>query len=254
MINKKIDSVILGNNLLSYIMAIKNIKNERSCIVLDDIKMKFGSLYIEAISDFEKNMLELLGRTLNIDSLKEISNYLSERHITFVIDNTMIRLGRSPYRNLVELARKFPNLFFNQDNNGTDLLNLLQDNKLSEEFDFRFNQFLKATSKMTMEDGFKLNQLLTICPKIIKDLFEGCLRFFNNKGNLNQQLEKYWEHKTLFYMARGYYQNKLGLKMSQEEVFHLFLSMLSPLYDINHELLINDLKNYFLNLGGQFKI
>lgn len=54
-------------------------------------------------------------------------------------------------------------------------------------------------------------------------------------------------------MTRGFFQNRLSPTGSKAELMHLFFSLISPYYKLDHSALIADLKKEHLELGGDFK-
>ena len=250
MFDKNVDLLIVGKNYLSLLMGIENVLNKKNVLLLDDDRYKLGDDYLNGINEFEKLFLEEWIDQKGIGNLVDLSKYLKHQDNIFLLGNKRLRLGRDYWSNLYELVRK---LDFNWElkNDLEGALNL----SFKKEFNELMGYYLKDQSHrlvdLKISADFLYEQFLTTAPEIVKHLFrvtkEGLL------SNLKQPTVRDQYIQALLFASRGFYQYDTDSNIGDAEFFHLFISMLAPYYQIDHEQLILDLLNLYQKQNGIFK-
>ena len=114
-----------------------------------------------------------------------------------------------------------------------------------------FNYCQRLAERIWEEDASLEDLFFKDCPDNLTNMAELFISLLAEKKNRHE--EKRWIHNTLIYMARGYYHKKLSVNGSRFEVFHLLLSLLSPYYELDQNLLLKDIQSLYLKKGGRFR-
>lgn len=252
-LDKHFDNVLMGKSSLSCLLALGLLKANQRILVIDDERLSYGSLYSQNLGELEKEFLSIMAEDEDITPLKEINNYLQPAPQRFIVNERQIFLGRRPWQNFVELNRKFPEIF-NQ-RGLTEVENILSSSAAKDEFDeLVYSTSHRIAASAVRVDGVEqLNFTLFLnqCPELLKNLFE----VFSQELSFFEQSEDP-SHRTtrgLLYVFRSFYQQQMGGEFDQIELFHLFMSILSPRYQLDDSVLTNDLLDLCLRRGGQFK-
>ena len=239
MLSKNIDHAVVGHNYFAYFFSHLLLERKQSVMLLDDERFNFGDFYTETITEFDKILLKKIGAVYKIKSFENIENYLTKKDHFFYLGKKRILLGGNFFENLSELERKCPYFFSsavtknsNFDSECVEYLSRLAD-KIFNDKNWSAKRPFDLISNEILLGAFKsLKKLL------ITDTLD-----FKQKNELF----------TLVNMTRGFYQGILSARGSDSELFHAFLCLLSPLYQLDNERLKNDLKLEFEALGGEFK-
>ncbi|OFZ24837.1 MAG: hypothetical protein A2381_04280 [Bdellovibrionales bacterium RIFOXYB1_FULL_37_110] len=250
MFDKNVDLLIVGKNYLSLLMGIENVLKKRNVLLLDDDRYKLGDDYLNGINEFEKLFLEEWIDQKGIGELVDLSKYLKHQDNIFLLGNKRLRLGRDYWSNLYEMVRK---LDFNWElkNDLEGALNLSFKTEFNELMGFYLKDQAHRLVDLKISADFLYEQFLTTAPEIIKHLFKvtkgGLL------SNLNKPTIRDQYIQALLFASRGFYQYDTDSNIGDAEFFHLFISMLAPYYQIDHEKLILDLLNLYQKQNGIFK-
>ncbi len=247
MIKSKTDYAIVGNNYLSYILSISLLKKSKSVLVLDDERFNHGDFFANSLTLLDLCYLKNWGNLNQLLPLISLETYLEQNSNQFYFGKKSVVLGRSPFLNLVELQRKFPKLFYIQGQNFPE-----------EKFNQEFNDFLKSFSESLIinkkNDRFYFlakdkmpSSLQVIFDHFLKNVIERNVVLSKNATDINDELSLF------IYLARGYFHSHFSINGSKAELFHVFLSLLSPYYRLNYIKLTEDLSMEFKNLGGEFR-
>lgn len=251
MINTNVDFALVGHNFITFLLSLGLIERGKKVLVLDDNRFNYGEFFTNSLTALDLQFLKAWGNESNLAPLKNLDDYISPETLTFYVGKKQVILGDRPVTNFRELCRKFPHLFFNEKT----------DEHLfsSEQEQLEFNgQYYDFCQKMT--NAFFLDQKT----KNLSQVFEQSLpldlknrfQFFFNHFNETQSdldVSSVSEFKSLIFMTRGFFQNRLSPTGSRSELMHLFFSLISPYYKLDHEKLIDDLKKDYLEKGGEFK-
>ena len=243
MFKREVEKLVVGNSYLSYMMLFKNLKKGFSGILVDDDRIGYGSFYLKILGELEKEFITEWGKTENIEPLQNIKKYLKTEAIVFIVDNKRVRLGGEPYSNLLELSRKFGNFVYSDSVNNT----LDEDNFNLEFYDFcnELGIYLNKNSSM------KLSQIMVFCPSSIKQAFKNFKERFNS---IVFQKKNFQHFDDIFYsLVKAYFHGVFSFTSKEEELFHLFLTIISPHYILDENSLNKDLEQVFLEKGGIYK-
>lgn len=245
MLSKNVDHAVVGHNFFAYFFSHLLLERKQSVMLLDDERFNFGDFYTETMTAFDQVLLKKIGEVYKIDSFINIDNYLTKKEHFFFLGKKRVLLGGSFADNLCELMRKFPEFFTassEQDRGEQD----------SVAYENECLDYLRKAAQRIFHDSnwsskrpFDLTGHETLVKhfRSFNTLLQGQGLEFRQKNELF----------TLVNMTRGFYQGILSTRGSDAELFHAFVCLLSPLYELDHERLKNSLKEEFEKRGGEFK-
>ncbi|MCR9204766.1 MAG: hypothetical protein NXH75_09325 [Halobacteriovoraceae bacterium] len=247
MLQKNYSLAVVGKGYLCFLYGIELLRNKHSVLLLDDNRLEYGDLFTYGLTDLDLEFLKAWGADRDINTLKNIHEYTTSKPYTYVLGNKRVLLGGDPWNNLRELYRKFPNLFpfghlFHE---GSEK----EGEKGNEESfltDFRLLNHRLGSNGFRFKslENNTVDYLLGQSPQSFKDLF---LIF---KNALRENKKEGW---TFLYFVRSLFHKRLASSYSDPELFHFFLSLISPHYILDGESLSKDLTEVFIERGGHFK-
>jgi hypothetical protein len=243
-LDKHFNNVLIGNNSLSCMLGIGLLKSQKKILLIEDERLHYGRLYSQNLGELEKNFLEVFGKDEGLDPLINVSQFLRHAPLRFCVERSQLLLGRKPWQNLVELNRKFPELF---DGGAVEYCQeIMSDKSLAEQFDELFYATSKriATSAVRVDgiEQLNFNLFLNQCPEKIKVFFDAFKKQVMSK-----------DFVAHLYLWRSYYQQQMTRNLAELELFHLMLSLLAPRYELNETSLNAELLELCRQHGGQFK-
>lgn len=248
MLNKNIDYALVGHNFITFLLSIGLLNRGKKVLVLDDDRFNYGDFFTNSLTLLDVEFLRAWGEVGDLAPLKNISDYLSPESVYFFVGKKQIVLGNSPLRNYRELCRKFPHLFMNEKSGSLSFENEII------EFNNNYSDFCSKVTRSIFVEKNLSNVSKILESAIPEDLlfhFQYFFSHFTNKENFDE-LEK-GEFNSLIFMTRGFFQNRLSNTGSRSEIMHLFFSLISPYFKLDHERLIADLLSVHKNAGGEFK-
>ncbi len=250
MLSGEIDYAIVGHNFYAFLLSIGLLEKGKKVLVLDDNRFNYGDFFTSSLTCLDVSLLKEWGNQSNLEPLMQIERYLKPHTVTFNIGKRQIVLGDTPHRNIKELARKYPEVFFPL-NISSDFFK--HDHEIHE-FNTHFFElgqsladfFYRPTKKRQFNQVFL--QLLSEKTRIFYDHFLGV---FTNPNFLSADEEA--DFHAFVFMMRGFFQSRLSISGSKLELLHLLSCLISPFYKLDHERLVNDLLEIHNKLGGEFK-
>jgi hypothetical protein len=228
-------TTLLGKNYLSFLMSFGLLEKSKEVMVLDDKGSDFP--ISPPIFDLEKNILHTWGKDLNYSPLKRIDSYLNPLPINLIIEGVEVHLGGEPWQNLRELLRKFPQVFAPE---ATLQFFRYNEHKFNESY-FGFTARLgEIIFRFKNIPNLNFQTFMDNCPIEIKAMFE---KFY--EGIFSDDLFRF--------LCQACFQRKISRNASEYELFHVFLCLLSPQYEIDQDKLEQDLETRFKNDGGQVR-
>ncbi len=246
MLKKNIDTIIVGRNYVSYLLGFQLLLENRDVLLLEDSRLSEGLGHFNYFSHIERSFIKSWAESISIDEVLDVDQFLEVRPYISKLGDREILLGKSsPYSNLRELSRKFPELF-------NELFIHLKENLIpSEEFN---ESYYKLSSRLgntlcrfkTMQN-INVQTFMHHSPEVFNDLFE---IFYDSltKVQENQELAS-----LFIYSSRTIIHNVLTDKLSKIEAIHLFLSLLGPRYFFDTSLLHKRLEELLVTRGGFFR-
>ena len=248
MLNKDIDFALVGHNFITFLLSIGLLNRGKKVLVLDDDRFNYGDFFTNSLTLLDVEFLKTWGETAGLLPLKNIEDYLSPQSIYFYVGKKQIVLGDTPMRNYRELCRKFPNLFMNEKTNSLSLQNEVND------FNDSYNNFCSRVTKSIFieKNSSKVTKLfISSIPSELLFNFQHFFSLFSNKSKMTESERS--EFNALIFMTRGFFQNRLSTTGSRSEIMHLFFSLISPYFKLDHDRLIRDLLAVHQESGGEFK-
>ena len=245
-----LDFALVGHNFFAFLLSIGLLKRGKKVLVLDDDRFNYGDFFTNSLTALDVEFLKAWGGESDLAPLANIEQYLTPSKVYFFVGKKQVVLGDSPHRNFRELCRKFPELF---QSNTTEKGLFSYENEIVN-FDNIYNDFCQKVSVLIFNEknSAKMSTLFEkSIPDTLKSNFNFFFSHFDNKDKL-AEAEKY-DFNALMFMTRGFFQNRLSVSGSKAELMHLFFSLISPYYKLDHDRLIADLLKYHMEKGGEFK-
>lgn len=250
MLQKNFSKAIVGKSYLSFLFGVELIWHRHKVVLLDDDRLQFGRLFSNGLVESDIEFLSTWGIDRDIPALKSIRSYIEQRPFLIFYKGKTLRLGSNPLSNARELCRKFPQFF----PYGKVLDGFFQ-RKTTEGESLDFDLEYQNLASRLGTSGFRFKSLENTTkeflfgqsPTILKDLFFAIQAVINEDPALKKELFEF------FYFVRGVYQKRLSNQFSEVELYHLFLCLLSPMYDLDEDSLCVQLEKTFIEKGGHFK-
>lgn len=245
MIKKNVDSILIGQNYISFLIAFDLLKKHKEVLILDDSRMRDSKNYYTYFSSLEKSFIQSWAQDCNVDLLSDLDGYLKLAPFHINLDATKVYLGRdNPYLNLMELARKLPDIF-------KDVFIKIKQNNISmQEFNSDYFNFCARTGKtLCLFKSLQNLNLLTFshhAPDYMNEIFsifEEKIKSFSQKDNEN----------ILVYALRSIYQNVLEQSVSNIESLHLLICLLGPRFHFDSTVVYKKLVDQLVERGGFFR-
>lgn len=247
---RNLDFALVGHNFFAFLLSIGLLNRGKKVLVLDDDRFNYGDFFTNSLTSLDVEFLKAWGEDGKLKPLINIQDYLVPSKVYFFVGKKQVALGDVPHRNYRELCRKFPELFLQSD---SDMGVFSHENEIIN-FDNIYNDFCQKVSVLLFNEKSSSKLSMLFETSIPKDLQTKFLHFFSHFANKDNLLEnERYDFNALTYMTRGFFQNRLSVTGSKSEIMHLFFSLISPYYKLDHERLINDLLQEHLDKGGEFK-
>lgn len=252
MLNKKFSWVVIGRNYLSLIFAHLLLNKKIDVLLVLDEECSSKLFSTDHLTSMEKDFLTLWSEDQQIKNLENLNFYLKSERILLRGGEHRVLLGHpSPFQNLWELARSFPFFFTDSKdrlNFGMNFNSSLEEQRFNKSYFRLTKKFSKSAFYYHDRHDLDFKILENLCPKIIRDLFDNFQILFFDKNNS----EKQWPLQEILFASRLFIQNHLSVETTKTDLLYLFISILSPLYKLNHKKLKEDLLSSFEERGGNF--
>lgn len=110
MLKNRYQEILVGLNMMSLLRGLISLKRGHTTLLIDDKRFEAESYPGSFVTELEVSAYLRLGKKYDIPELLNIREFLSPASIEFVTDNVRLRIGKTPFENLRELLRKFPEL------------------------------------------------------------------------------------------------------------------------------------------------
>ncbi|MFA6238435.1 MAG: hypothetical protein WC635_13965 [Bacteriovorax sp.] len=248
MLNKDIDFALVGHNFITFLLSIGLLNRGKKVLILDDDRFNYGDFFTNSLTLLDVEFLRSWGDLGGLLPLVNIDDYLSAESVYFYVGKKQVVLGDTPIRNYRELCRKFPNLFIDGKSGS------LSDSNEVTAFNSSYNDFCSKVTRSIFNEKNASKISRTFEASIPADLifhFQHFFSHFSMKDDMNE-IDR-GEFNALIFMTRGFFQNRLSSTGSRAEIMHLFFSLISPYFKLDHERLIQDLLVVHQAAGGEFK-
>ncbi len=243
MLKNRYQEVLVGLNLTSLVRGLISLSRKRSTLLIGDHRFEAETYPANFLSELEILALLRLGKKYSIPELEDLRQFLSPGSMEFVMGDVRLKIGLTPFENLRELLRKFPEL--------TDKADLGTITREAAGFDQYLLEEMKRYEALVYEaslrpKGFRFDLQ---GPKWFKDVYKR----FGELINLEYAQSKDLKWHGLLHLLGLSAEEKLKTKLSPEEIPFYFFRLLSPLHRLHDFLLVTQLKRRLLLLGGDYK-
>ena len=248
MLNKNIDYALVGHNFITFLLSIGLLNRGKKVLVLDDDRFNYGDFFTNSLTLLDVEFLRAWGEIGDLGPLKKIDEYLAPEAVYFYVGKKQIVLGDTPLRNYRELCRKFPHLFIDDKTGSLAFENEVMD------FNNSYSDFCSKVTRVLFQEKKSTKMTRLFESSIPADLLYHFEHFFSHFSQKDQMTEmERGEFNALIFMTRGFFQSRLSSTGSRSEIMHLFFSLISPYFKLDHERLIHDLLEVHQQAGGEFK-
>lgn len=244
MLKNRYEEILVGRSLMSLVRGLISLKRNRTTLLIDDYRFSGDSYPLHFLSELEILAILRIGKQYDIPELKDLRQFLISSQLAFVTDKWRLMSGRTPYQNLKELLRKFPEL--------------LDANDLDEVFAFSAGEFdsfflgeLKRYEELSYEAGQRPKGMRFDLqgPRWFKTIYERLGKMLNEEYQGTKDLK----FLSLLHLLGIASEEKLKAHLYPEELPFYFFRLLSPIYRLQDFFLITQLKRRLLLLGGDYK-
>lgn len=238
--NKKIDTLVIGNNIASFLTSAQILKSGHKAIYLKDKRIKANDPYFKFFGPIDLAFIRAWISDLELDSeVFEESTFFNDPFYLKFNNKQTLCAGKYPHTNLMQLGRHFPELYIEFRDY------LAQEEVTAEEFN---NEFLEYCRRMgeTLCRYKTFHQVSAATFKTaLPSYILGLYRIFKNYLKTNDELRKF------LCAFRCIYTHNLETSFSDLESIYYFLLFISPRYRFqwqqSNEALANDTID---SLGG----
>lgn len=244
MISNNYDEILIGHGLIPLVRGIISLHHKKSVLLLEETRFLGECYHQDFISSLEINALKNLGKSHGINELINIDEFLIGAQVHLQASHYRLFISDSPFDNIRELIRKFPELL-----DQTDLDLLYNDNPetFNEAFNkelVRFEEYLSLAAKKKKQKKFELQG-----PTWFLTAYKRFCQFVNKDYSEQGKLD----FKSLIHLLGIFGESKIKSFLPPEDLHFYFLRLLTPVYRINDYLLSTQLLHLFKSLGGDYK-
>ncbi|MBA2403252.1 MAG: hypothetical protein H0V66_00650 [Bdellovibrionales bacterium] len=244
MLKNRYQEILVGMGLMSLVRGLISLKRNRSTLLIDDPRFLGDSYHFHYLSEMEVFSLLRLGKIYDIPELLDLKQFLLPASVEFVTNDVRLRLGQSPFENLREVLRKFPELL-----DSSDLDMPYKDSP--EAFNTYFLEELRRYETACFDSSKRPRALRFDLqgPKWIKTFYSRFAELINKEYAVSKDLK----YSGLIHLLGISAEEKLKTYLPPEEVPFYFFRLLSPSYRLQDFFLTTQLKRRLLLLGGDYK-
>ncbi|MBF0359489.1 MAG: hypothetical protein HQK49_00665 [Oligoflexia bacterium] len=235
-------------NFLSYILYIHHLNHDcKNINILTDFhETVLAKNIIQNLNLLDICLLKKIAQKHQIVPLKYLENYIFENPCTLIFNDRQILLGRSTRKNLLEILRKFPILFFNSSK--------LTDQDLAQ-IETSFYQHIDHLAEQILSSSAMVLATSTTTPTtnnkyfdILKNLQDITLKIQTTKTLTSSDLSL----KTFLDLLQLQATHQKKNILDNFSLLEVFIYLLSPHYYLKIDELNADLHSMFIRRGGTF--
>lgn len=229
-----VETLMLGSDYIATIAGILFYQKKNATALLGHYNFYQDLSFLSQLTALELNYLKHLGEKYQIEPLQKVEHYAINAPYFFHTDQYDLLLGRKIGDNLLECARKIPELFNVEEILASPPIEL---EKQHERYIHDFSlKLLQVPVSKWGEDFFKdeLNH------------FDFIKKITNVKNWRSDDFQK-----TMRLLV-GVYENFIPKRLDKLYCYFHFLNMISPFYLLDVERLNRDLLDVYQEMGGLF--
>lgn len=246
MLKSRYNEILIGLNVTSLIRGLISLKNNKSVLLIDDSSFKSTGPLNDFVSELEVQSFLRLAGQYEIAELANIRKFLRPAVIDLNTDKIRLQVGGTPFENLREVLRKYPELINRED---LDLLYLEGEKNFDKFFLSELVRFESFTYECALKDKKAKYELSNMAPKWFKSVFQKFSELINQEYAHNKSLK----YNSLLHMMSIFFEEKMKARINAEEVAYYFFKLLSPQYRLQDFILIAQLKRRLMINGGDYK-
>ena len=244
MIKNRYQEILIGLGLISLVRGIISLKRDHSTLLIDDPRFLSDNYHLHYLSEMEVSALVRLGHLYDIPELLDLKQFLLPASVEFITNDLRLKVGQSPFENLREVLRKYPELLERSDldlafGDSPESFNSYFQTELR-----RYEAALYEASKRSRGLKFELQG-----PQWMKTIYAR----FSSLINQEYADSKSLKYSGLVHLLGLSSEEKLKTYLAPEEVPFYFFRLFSPLYRLQDFFLTTQLKRRLLVLGGDYK-
>ena len=243
-LNKTFDSVLIGDHYLSLMTGLTLINKRQSVLLVDDERIQLDPLWGCYLNALNLECLRMWGSSEQIDALENIEHYGKKIPVRLCVGTTALYLSDSPFDNLRECWRKFPDIFGQE----TELLHMEDHN-----FNQLYQQYIEQLSAKTFHEKPSQHTRWDFCCDGKWPLLQKLFQRVHQKYCQLLKTKRHHPFVQLFTLVKALHHKEISWEIKKFESDHLLLCLLSPLYQLDHESLKEELKKEFYHRGGHYK-
>lgn len=244
MLKNRYQEILVGMGLMSLVRGIISLKRNQSTLLIDDKRFTVDSYPGQFLSELEVRSLIRLGKKHDIPELIDLRQFLVNANIEMVLENSRLRLGRTPLQNLKELLRKYPELI---DESDLDLVYKESDEDFNRYFFSELIRYETQNHEASMRPkGYHFDLQ---GPKWLQTIYKRMGELLNEEYQDSGTLK----YSGLLHLLGLSFEEKLKTSLGAEEIPYYFFRALSPIYRLHDFFLASQLKRRLILLGGDYK-
>jgi hypothetical protein len=244
MLKNRYQEILVGEGLMSLVRGLISLKKGRSTLLIHDPRFESDSYPANFVSELEIHALIRLGKTHDVPELHDLRQFLAPAEIDFITKELRLKLGRSPFENLRELLRKYPELI---DTEGLSALYAEGPAAINDWFMSELVRYEAQSYEISARPKGMAFEIQG--PKWAKTLYQRFSELLNKEYTDSQTLK----FSGLLHFLGLLAEEKLKTRIAPEELPFYFFRSLSPLYRLQDLFLTTQLKRRLILLGGDHK-
>lgn len=244
MLKNRYQEILVGLNLMSLVRGLISLRRNRSTLLIDDNRFQAESYPESFISELEILSFLRLGTKYDIPELVNIRQFILPARVQYVASSVRMSVGGTPFENLIELLRKYPELIDSAD---LDLVYSEGEKGFDDLFFqelFRYESLLFESKSRPKVPRFELSG-----PGWFRTVYQRFGELLNREYSLSKELK----YSGLLHLLGVAFEDKLKSILAPEEIPFYFFRLISPIYRLQDFFLMAQLKRRLLLLGGDYK-
>lgn len=244
MLKNRYQEILVGMGLMSLVRGLISLKRNHTTLLIDDERFVGESYHQHFLSELETLALIRLGKRFEIPEIQDLRQFLLPATVELVTNHVRLKVGRSPFENLREVLRKYPELI---DASDLDMPYA----EAPESFDRYFMEELTRYEALCFESSGRPRALRFELqgPKWFKSFYQKFSEHLNREYSNSKNLK----YSSLLHLLGLNAEEKLKTRLTPEEIPFYFFRLMSPVYRLQDFFLTTQLKRRLLLLGGDFK-
>jgi len=233
-------------NVSSLVSGLVSTKNKKTVLLIDDKSFKASSTIDDFISELEIQSFLRIASQYEIAELANIRKFLRPAEVDLNTDKVRLKIGSTPFENLRELLRKYPELLSRED---LDLVYHEGEKHFDELFLNELKRFEAFKYENIMREKDSRFELSGSVPRWFRSIYQKFTELINQEYAQDRSLK----YNSLLHMMSIFFEEKMKARINPEEVPYYFFKLLSPHYRLQDFILIAQLKRRLNINGGDYK-